>query len=238
MKRGTLWFYLYVTWEAVLGFKHLFRLHVVELKEARQEGENIQTFVFAQRKKLRHEAGQYGLWMIPRWIWGKPARLFTIAASPTEDTVQISTRISGSDFKQKLAKLPLGSKVYLLGTIGRFTLGKKPPPAAVLVAGGIGVTPMRAIATYVHDAQVPTRLTLIHSADGFYLYRQEFEQKIPECHFETKETFLKTLEGVAAKAGAYTPFYISGPPGFVVFAEKSLRQLGKRNIRKDGFLGY
>jgi ferredoxin-NADP reductase len=238
MRRNTLWFYIYVTWEGILIFKNLFRLHVVELKATRKEGENIQTFIFAQRRKLRFEAGQYALWMIPRFIWGKPARLFTIAASPTEDTLQVSTRISSTDFKQKLSRLPIGSKVYLLGPIGRFTLGKDPPKAAVLVAGGIGATPMRALATFVHDARVPTRLTLIHSADGYYLYREEFEQKVPECHFVTKETFSKTLQDAAGRVSDDTPFYISGPPGFVGFVEDSLRKLGKKHIRKDGFLGY
>jgi ferredoxin-NADP reductase len=238
MRRDTFWFYLQVTWDGLLGLKNLFRLHVLKLKEVHREGENIQTFIFTRPKKLKFEAGQYGLWMIPRWIWGKPARLFTIAASPTEDTLQVSTRISGTDFKQKLSKLPIGCKVYLMGPIGRFTLGKNPPSAAVLVAGGIGATPMRALATFVHDADVPTKLTLIHSADGFYLYQKEFEQKVSECHFVTKETFPKTLEEVAAKADAGTPFYLSGPPGFVVFAEKSLKGFGKKNIHKDGFLGY
>lgn len=238
MKRGTLRFYWYVTWDGLLSLRHLFRVHVLELKAVHKEGENIQTFIFNQRQKLKFEAGQYGLWMIPRWIWGKPARLFTIAASPTEETLQISTRISGTDFKQKLAKLPIGSKVYLMGPIGRFTLGKQPPKAAVLIAGGIGATPMRAIATYVYDTKLPVDLTLIHSADGYYLYRDEFEKKMPHTHFVTKETFAKTLQAVADQAAKDTPFYISGPPGFVVFVEKTLQQTGRRTIRKDGFLGY
>jgi ferredoxin-NADP reductase len=178
------------------------------------------------------------MWFMPQFIWGKPARLFTIAASPTEGTLQVSTRISGTDFKQKLAKLPIGGKFYMLGPFGRFVLGDIPPKAAVLVAGGIGVTPMRAISRYVYDTKTPTQLTLIHSADKYYLFRKEFEKYVPECHFVTKSTFVKTLQEVLRRVPPDTPFYVSGPPGFVVFADQTLRQLGCKHIRKDGFLGY
>lgn len=238
MRKGTLWFYLYVTWEAVLGFRTLFKLHTLKIKEVRKEGENIKTFIFSPNKKVNFEAGQYGLWFMPKFIWGKPARLFTVAASPTEGTLQISTRISGSDFKQKLDKLPLGSKVYMMGPIGRFVLGKKPPESAVLVAGGIGVTPMRAVSRFVYDTKAPVELTLIDSADDYYLYRKEFEKYVPHRHFVTRKTFPKALKEVVAKADKGTPFYLSGPPAFVVAAEQNLKQLGMRNIRKDGFLGY
>lgn len=238
MRKGSLWFYLYVTWEMLLDLKGLVTPHALRLTEVRQEGENIKTFVFQPKKKIPFEAGQYGMWWMPIWIWGKPVRLFTVAASPTEETLQVSTRISSSDFKQKLSRLPVGAKLYMFGPIGRFVLGKEPPESAVLVAGGIGATPMRAIARFVYDTKTPTTLTLIHSADGYYLYRQEFEAYVPKCHFVTKETFAKTLEEVVSQTPTGAPFYLSGPPAFVTFADKLLREMGRTDIRRDGFLGY
>ena len=238
MHKGTFGFYVQVVWEAILGFAHVFQAHTLLLNETRQEGEDIQTFVFQPKKKFVFEAGQYGLWWMPTFIWGKPVRLFTVAASPTEKTVQISTRISSTDFKQRLAKLPVGGKIYMFGPIGRFVLGDKPPAAAVLVAGGIGITPMRAIAKFAHDTKAPTKLTLVHSAGDFYLYRHELEGIIPACHFVTKATLPGALKQVARAATADTPFYISGPPAFVTAAEGMLKKFGHHNIRKDGFLGY
>ncbi len=238
MRKKTLWFYAYVGWEMLLDLKGLFTLHSLRLKEIRQEGENIKTFVFSQNKKAEFEAGQYGLWFMPKFIWGKPYRFFTVAASPTEDTLQISTRISNTDFKRKLAGLPVGSKVYMIGPIGRFVLGKKPPETAVLVAGGIGATPMRAIARFAYDTKAPVKLTLVHSADGYYLYQKEFEKYVPDCRFVTRDTFPQTLQEIAGKVPDDTPFYLSGPPAFVVSTEKVLKQLNRKNIRKDGFIGY
>lgn len=229
---------MYVGWEMLIGIRGLFSLHRLTLEEVRREGEDITTFVFRPRKKVRFEAGQYGLWFMPRVVWGKPYRFFTIAASPTEETVQLSTRISKSAFKRKLAAQPVGSTMYVLGPFGRFVLGKKPPESAVLVAGGIGVTPMRAIARFAHDTHTPTNLTLVHSASGFYLYRKEFEKYLPDCRFVTRENSAKTLEAVAAKQAPDTPFYVSGPPAFVVATEEMLQKLGRHNIHKDGFVGY
>lgn len=229
---------LYVAWEMLTDLLGLLTPHVVYLKEIHTEGENIKTFVFSPKKKIKFEAGQYGMWVLPRFVWGKPEHLFTVASSPTEDTVQVSTRIRDSDFKQKMASLLPGSMLILFGPIGRFTLGKNPPESAVLIAGGIGVTPMRSISKFVHDNSIKTELTLIHSADGYYLYREEFEANIPRCHFVTKETFPETLKEVVGLSSDKTVFYISGPPAFVTFVEKTLKEMGKKNIKKDGFLGY
>lgn len=238
MLKAILKFYLYVTWESLLALGGPFRLHSLRLKEVRQEGENIKTFIFSPKKEATFEAGQYGLWFMPKWIWGKPFRFFTIAASPTEGTLRVSTRISNSDFKQKLAKLPIGGKFYMLGPIGRFTLGKQPPKIAVMVGGGIGVTPMRAVSRFVYDSKTPAKLILVDSANDYYLFRDEFEKYAAECHFVTRETLLSTLEAVVKEVPPHTPFYISGPPAFVFAAEENLKQLGVTHINKDAFLGY
>lgn len=227
-----------VAWEMLHNLKGLFKSHTVYLTEVRKEGENIKTFVFKQDKKLDFAAGQYALWFLPQFVKGKPARLFTIAAAPSEDTLQLSTRISDSDFKQKLDKLPLGSKIRLYGPVGAFTLGKQPPAKAVLVAGGIGATPMRSIALDAHSRQLPTKLTLVHSANGYYLYQDEFEKYVSDCHFVTKDTFEDTLAQVVANTDTNVPFYISGPPAFVNAAEVLLKKQHRNNIHKDGFLGY
>ncbi len=238
MPLNKLRFYLHDLGDVILGFPRLFVLHSLTLREVRKEGENIVTFVFSPKKKVNFDAGQYGLWFMPKFIRGKPWRLFTVAASPTEDTVQLSTRISQTDFKQQLSKLPLGSRVYMIGPIGRVVWGNVPPKNAVLVTGGIGATLMRTLSRYAYDLHLDTKVTLINSADGYYLYREEFERYLPECHFVTRQTFPGTLEEVARRVSPGTPFYISGPPAFVTAAEGRLRQLGRSNIKMDGFLGY
>lgn len=230
-------FTLIVTWDMLRTFGGLFRFHKLTLVEKKREVEDIETFVMKPSKKLEFKAGQYGVWFVPRFIWGKPARLFTIAASPTEDTVQVSTRIRRTDFKKKLASLPLGASVYMIGPVGTFVLPDPAPKHALLIAGGIGVTPMRAIAKHVHDKKLATKLTLIHSADH-YLYKTELEQLIADSHFVQRETFEEELQKVLKNVKNITPVYISGPPAFVLATEVILRKNGIKTIVKDGFLGY
>jgi ferredoxin-NADP reductase len=238
MKKYKLRFTISVTLEMFKTFVGLFTIHKLQLVEKHEEGEDITTFVFAPHRKFTYQAGQYGVWLIPQLIWGKPARLFTIAASPTEDTLQISTRIRTTDFKKKLNRLPIGSTVYMVGPLGVFTLDKIPLKKTVLLAGGIGITPMRSIAQYVHDQKIATTVTLIHSASSYYLYQDELKHLIPDSHFVDRESFEQTLEKVLKNTDDDTVYYLSGPPAFVVDTEKILEANGVKHIKKDGFLGY
>ncbi len=236
-KKHKIQFTFIVTWEMLKTFSGLLKIHKLELVEKQREVEDIETFVMRPSKKLHFKAGQYGIWFVPRFILGKPARLFTIAVAPTEDTIQISTRIRRTDFKKKLSRLPLGSSVYMIGPLGEFVLPTPAPEQILLIAGGIGVTPMRAIARYVHDKNIPTKLTLIHSADH-YLYRTEFEKLVPDSHFVARSNFEDELQKMLKSVKKVTPVYISGPPAFVLSTEVILRKNGIKTIVKDGFLGY
>ncbi|MDB5183584.1 MAG: oxidoreductase FAD/NAD(P)-binding domain protein [Candidatus Saccharibacteria bacterium] len=238
MKKYKFRFTIYVTLEMLKTFVGLFTIHKLHLVEKREEGEDITTFIFAPRRKFNYQAGQYGVWFIPRFILGKPARLFTIAASPTEDTLQVSTRIRTTDFKKKLNSLPIGTAIYMIGPLGVFTLDKKPSKKVVLLAGGIGITPMRSLARFVHDAKVDTTLTLIYSSSGYYLYQDELKHLIQDSHFVTRDSFAETLEKVIKASDDDTVYYLSGPPAFVVSTEKILETHGVKHSKKDGFLGY
>lgn len=235
--KHTLRFLWAVTLDALKSFSGLFKIHTLTLTEVRPENENIKTFVFASNRKVVYQAGQYGVWLLPTFVKGKPGHLFTIASAPSENHLQLSTRISQSDFKQKLNALSVGSKVYMIGPIGQFVLSDE--KQAVLLAGGIGITPMRSIALEnARRGDNKTNLTLIHSADGNYLYKDEMHRAVGQTHFVTREQFEQTLETVIASVGTEATYFVSGPPAFVVNTEKLLEKHAVRNVKKDGFLGY
>ncbi|HSH55226.1 MAG TPA: FAD-dependent oxidoreductase [Candidatus Limnocylindrales bacterium] len=233
----TLQLYLGILRDAIKSFGKLFVFHKLTLQEVRDEGENIKTFIFESNRKLDYKAGQYGIWFMPKFIKGKPGRLFTLASSPEEGIVQLSTRIGKTDFKQKLSRLKPGATVFMEGPIGQFTLPNPSPEAVVFIAGGIGITPIRALAVYVHDAELPVNTTLIHSADDFYLYKDEMKQYFHESHFVTRSDFETVLRQVAHDQANAT-FFLSGPPGFVESAHTILRKQGIKRIKTDAFLGY
>lgn len=221
----------------VRDFFRLFAIYNLTLKEKSTLGD-IMTFTFTSNKKIRYSSGQYGIWMLKRWVWGKPGRLFTLASPSGDNKVQVSTHISKTDFKQKFSRLEVGQSVLLIGPIGNFIVSEPPPKQIVMVAGGIGITPMRAIAKDLFQKQAETAMTLIHSARSEYLYRDEMETYCSETHFTSREDFAETCARVVEKAGVDAPYYISGPPKFVIAAENELRAKNVKTIKKDGFIGY
>lgn len=222
------------------SFRQLLVMHKLTLQEVRSENEDIKTFVFSSNQKLTYQPGQYGIWVLKRWVRGKPGRLFTVASPPEDNVIQLSTRISNSDFKQKLNKLRVGDTMLMFGPIGLFTLPRPLPPSIVLVAGGIGITPMRALAKHIYNQSLPVRLTLIHSGNGSYLYRDEMTGYAAQAHFVTRESLAATVASVVAVHDTAAVYYLAGPPAFVEATGKLLGQnnVGRQQIRKDGFLGY
>src|ERR1700722_7437672 len=120
----TVQLYFGILRDSLKSFSKLFVIHHLTLQEVSIEGEDIKTFVFKSDKDLDYQAGQYGIWLLRRWVKGKPFRLFTVASAPEEGVMRLSTRISKSDFKQKLNKLVAGDKLLMFGPIGEFTIPK------------------------------------------------------------------------------------------------------------------
>jgi ferredoxin-NADP reductase len=233
----TVQLYLGILRDSLKSFNKLFVVQRLTLREVRVEGEDIKTFVFKSNKDLNYQAGQYGIWVLKQWVKGKPFRLFTVASAPEEGVIQLSTRISKSDFKKKLNKLVPGDTLLMFGPIGEFSIPKQPSGDIVFVAGGIGVTPIRALSRHIRDASLPIKSILIHSGHDFYLYKRELEKYIDQPYFTTRDNFETTLNKVAKQQQNAT-FYLSGPPQFVAAARKLLLQANIRHIKTDGFLGY
>src|SRR4029079_2637172 len=118
---------------------------VLELlsKEKLQETD-ISTFRLS-RNNLNFASGQYAFFRLDG-VSGDPKgpiRHFSIASSPTEKDLLISTRIRNTPYKQKLASLETGTKILAWGPQGEFVLHDDYSKPAVFLSGGIGVTPFR-----------------------------------------------------------------------------------------------
>src|SRR5882724_3527375 len=90
------------------------------------------------------------------------ARDFSIASSPGEPSLMIATRMTGSAFKRSLADLPVGSSVRVNGPYGEFLHDVDPVRPAVLLAGGIGITPFRSMIKHAIEQHSLQRLTLVY----------------------------------------------------------------------------
>src|SRR5713226_7509326 len=107
---------------------------------------------------------------------GWHARPMSLASSPTRPNLEYGVRLSESPFKHAFATLQPGDSVVLQGPFGHFVLEEKRP--AVLLAGGIGITPLKGMAEYASDKAlpIPVRLLYSNSDEEDIAYRIELEE--------------------------------------------------------------
>jgi len=90
-------------------------------------------------------------------------RTFSLAEAPGKGRLLVATRARGSAFKRSMIEAPLGTKLQIEGPYGSFTLPEKSVDA-YLLAGGVGITPFRAMIQDTLERSLDHTLTLIHSS--------------------------------------------------------------------------
>jgi predicted ferric reductase len=69
---------------------------------------------------------------------------FSISAAPDGESLRLTIRDLGDD-SHRMMSMPVGTPVFLEGPYGAFTTERISRPRVVMLAGGIGVTPLRAM---------------------------------------------------------------------------------------------
>jgi hypothetical protein len=72
---------------------------------------------------------------------------------PDATALEYGVRVSDSAFKRASAALQPGDTVVVQGPLGHYILDTSRP--AILVAGGIGITPLKGMAEYAADRTLP-----------------------------------------------------------------------------------
>jgi ferredoxin-NADP reductase len=112
-----------------------------------------------------YRAGQNVDVTVPELKFPDPAgnkRTFTVANAPGYGAFLFATRVRGSGLKKTLVEAPIGIGVEVDGPYGSFTLPQK-PSEIVMLAGGVGITPFRAMIEDTMERSLDHTLTLIHS---------------------------------------------------------------------------
>ncbi len=123
-------------------------------------------FYFEKPEGLTYKAGQYiDIEIInpTETDTGGSIRTFSLASAPHESELMIATRIRDSAFKRALEKLKPGEVVSMKAMGGSFTLHNKYERPAIMIAGGIGVTPFRSMVLDVAERNLPHRILLVSS---------------------------------------------------------------------------
>jgi predicted ferric reductase len=95
-------------------------------------------------RRLGARAGQFFIWRFPAHNGWWQANPFSLSAAPDGRTLRLTAKAVGTT-SAGLRQLPVGTRAFLEGPYGAFTAMHRTRPATLLVAGGVGITPIRAM---------------------------------------------------------------------------------------------
>jgi glycine betaine catabolism B len=187
---------------------------------------------------------------------GPDARRMSLATSPTRPHLEYAVRLSESPYKRAFAALGPGDSVGVFGPLGDFVLRETRP--AVLLAGGIGITPLKGMAEYGADRELPIRIRLVYSnrSEDEIPYRAELEAlERQNPRFRVLHTLTQSPgDGWRGSLGRIDRdlvrqatgdlvdpvYYLSGTPSMVAGTWRLLRDLGvsEDDIEFEAFHGY
>ena len=187
-------------------------------------------------------------------------RAFSVSSAPYEDTIVVTTRLRDTAFKRVLKSMPLETEVKIEGPFGDLLLHNDVKRAAVLLAGGIGITPFHSILLDAVKRKLPHHIFLFFSnnrpEDAPFLDElQLLEKRNTNYKFigtmtkmeESKTSWQgargfinKEMLGRHLKNAASPIYYIAGPPGMVKGLHSMLQGAGidDDDIRTEEFTGY
>lgn len=116
-------------------------LYLVKLLSKKEVAEKTTAFFFEKPRGFKFTPGQF----IELHLDKNLVHAFSIASSPKEKELMIATRMRPTRFKKNLKKLKIGARIKIEDPFGQFVLHKNRKIPAVLLAGGIGITPFRSM---------------------------------------------------------------------------------------------
>lgn len=226
----------------------------MKLQFNKQIGEfaGTKTFIFKINNPIIWQAGQFIHLILPHTDSDDRGeeRWFTIASSPYEQEIRITTRINtekSSSFKKALQELKIGQEIETDLPKGKFIL-EDPSRDYIFVAGGIGITPFRSILKQLdHDGkQFHVELLYANRDENDIPFRNDLEV-LSKKHKDFNITYFigdkRIDENVLKEFGNKLDnpiYYISGPEPMVEDFEKILKHMGidEEHSRFDYFPGY
>lgn len=236
---------------------------MAKLKSREEVAEGTMAFHFEKPPGWTFKAGQF----IDMTLLEPPdtdaegnTRGFSIASAPQEETIMVATRMRDTAFKRVLKTLPLETAVKIEGPFGNLMLHNNASRPAVMLAGGIGITPFRSILFRAAKEKLPHRIFVFYSnrrpEDSPFLEAlQTLEHENP--NYKLIATMTKMENSRQAWGGetglinkemlarylrdAGSPiYYIAGPAGMVKGLHTMLNEAGvdDDDIRTEEFVGY
>lgn len=195
---------------------------------------------------LRAQAGQFFLWrFLTRGHWAE-AHPFSLSTAPDGKSLRITVKGLGNFTRDLDQRIPIGTRVIAEGPFGAFTSAIRRHPNVVLIAGGIGITPVRSLLEEMGGG-----VTVLYRAmrDEDVVFRDELDRIAAAngatVHYLVGDHNDPAYAGLLAADNlrALIPnleasdIYVCGPPGMADATAATLRSIGapRRNVHIERF---
>lgn len=238
-----------ITWfRFITPVRQAFR-HRLRVTEVRSETPGVVSIVIGGRRltELRAESGQFFRWrFLTRDLWWTSSP-YSLSQPPRPDRLRITVKAAG-DHSAAIEGLKPGTRVVAEGPYGALTGAARRRRKVLLIAGGVGITPLRALLESLPGS--PGDLTLIYRVSSLRdaVFRRELEAIA--ARRQAKVWFVAgsraELRGNPLSGGELTrrvpglidhDVYLCGPPGLTDTLTRELRDAGvrRRQIHRESF---
>lgn len=248
--KRALWIGLALFWIGLLAYvrviKPLFILRrPYRVSEVREERGDSWTLVLQPdgHAGFRFKPGQFG-WLT---LWGSPFKItghpfsFSSSAVAADGLVEMTIKKLG-DFTSGISAVPVGQRVYIDGPYGAFTIGN-PTDMHVLIAGGIGITPVMSMVRTLADQGDKRPVVLIYGSKDWegITFREELEALKARLDLKVVHVLANPPEGWNGESGfvdakvlarhlpepyAEHEYFICGPDVMMDAIESALGEMG------------
>ncbi|MFP3962479.1 ferric reductase-like transmembrane domain-containing protein [Actinomadura fulvescens] len=221
--------------------------HRFEVIDVVPESETMFSVYIGGRRldRLEAEAGQYFRWRFLAgggWWQSHP---FSLSASPNDQWLRLTVNAVGRHTTEMRYLRP-GTRVLASGPSGTFTAGHRTRQRALLIAGGSGIAPIRALLEELPNGSV----VIYRASDADDIVFRDELRSLAQRHGHDLRYVLGSRHEPGPQS-LFTPgglrelvpdvrhrdVYVCGPPGMVEAAVATLRRLRvrRRQIHLDPF---
>lgn len=221
-------------------------------QDIREVAEHTYEIRFEKPSGFSYTAGQS-----MKFIIGEERRSFSFLSAPYEEYLRFAFRDSESFFKQTLKSLRRGESVTALGPRGSFVYPDDTTSPVVMIAGGIGITPILSMlkhAVFLNHSERKFTLLYTNRARIDVSYRKELDELVAQLSFLSVRYFLSADANPGFITGRFgvteflelykrmpdALFYAVGTPKMVDETHELLLRVGvpELQIRSRPFTGY
>jgi len=213
--------------------------HRLQIHAVRPEADGVVSLYITGRhlEGVKAVGGQFFLWRFLTGTGWAKAHPFSLSAAPNDRFLRITVKSLGDDTR-RIQHLRPGVRVFAEGPYGTFTARRRVRRDVALIAGGIGVTPLRAMLETMPAG--PGEITMLYRAatTGDLAFGDELtrlaEARGVRLHFlvgtavgddTTDQLGVPALQALVPDL-AQRDVYLCGPPAMLEAVRRRLRTLG------------